>query len=315
MKREHASPAASRETAEGTKSSAPSSRIGIIAAFATYGMWGLFPLYWKRLEAIDPFQILCHRIVWAALFTVLLLGVQGRLSTLFALYRNRRQAAIAVASGAFITANWGIYIWAVNTAHVTESSLGYFINPLLSVLLGAIVFQERMDRWTVAAVVIATAGVGAASIMLGSPPWISLGIASTFALYGAVKKKAGFDPITGLAAETLAACPVALAFLASRHVRGFAILGGQDHVATVMLIMAGIVTAVPLITFNFAANRITLQQMGFIQYVSPTSQLALGLFVYGENLTSPLLVAFATVIVAVLVYASTRGRARAAQAR
>lgn len=273
-------------------------------------MWGLFPLYWKRLEAISPLQILCHRIVWAAVFAVLLLAVQGKLPGLFSLLRDRKRAPMALASGLLVTCNWGTYIWAVNSGHVTESSLGYYINPLFSVALGALFFRERMDKWTVAAVAIATVGVVVASVMLGGPPWISLALAATFAFYGAVKKKAGFDPITGLAAETLAVLPLAIVFLALRKAGGVPIFGGPDGLATAMLVFAGVVTGVPLITFAFAANRITLQQIGFIQYVSPTSQLALGLFVYGERLTVPLRVAFATVIAAVLLYAWTRGRAR-----
>ncbi|MGO8694983.1 MAG: EamA family transporter RarD [Rectinemataceae bacterium] len=293
------------------------SSAGTAAAFVTYAMWGLFPLYWKRLEVLDSFQILCHRIVWAAAFTLLLLGAQGRLGELVRFFRNGRRAATAFVGAVLISVNWGTYIWAVNSGHVTESSLGYFINPLLSVVLGAIAFKEHMDRWTVAAVAIAAAGVGYASIMLGSVPWISLVLATSFALYGAVKKKAALDPIMGLAAETIAASPFALAFLVFRHARGLAVFGGSDGVATAMLVLAGIVTAVPLITFAFATNRITLQRMGFIQYVSPAGQLALGLFVYGERLNGALRIAFAAVIVAVLIYASTRGRARPgpAQAR
>jgi chloramphenicol-sensitive protein RarD len=288
---------------------------GTVAAFATYAMWGLFPLYWKRLEVLDPFVILCHRIVWAAAFTLILLGVRGRLGELVSFFRSRRRAATAFVSAVLISVNWGTYIWAVNSGHVTESALGYYINPLLSVLLGAIIFAERMDRWTIAAVSIAAVGVGVGSILLGSVPWISLVLATSFALYGAVKKKAALDPIMGLAAETLAASPFALAFLLYRHGRGLAVFGGFDGVATVMLVLAGIVTAVPLLTFAFATNRITLQRMGFIQYVSPTGQLALGLFVYGEKLHAALKISFAAVIAAVAIYALTRGRAAASATR
>ncbi|HTX71259.1 MAG TPA: EamA family transporter RarD [Rectinemataceae bacterium] len=313
MSRERATSESANAGMEASRAAAL--RAGTVAAFVTYAMWGLFPLYWKRLAAIDPFVILCHRIVWAALFSLILLAVQGRLATLFTLFKDRKRAITALASAILITINWGTYIWAVNAGHVTESSLGYYINPLLSVLLGALIFREKLDGWTSAAVLIAAGGIGAASVMLGGLPWISLVLASSFALYGAVKKKAALDPITGLAAETVIATPFAIAYLALQHRHGVAIFGAGDHLATALLVLAGVVTAVPLITFAFAANRIPLQRMGFIQYVSPTGQLALGLFVYAERMTEPLRVAFATVIAAVVLYAATRNRLRAVQAR
>jgi chloramphenicol-sensitive protein RarD len=282
------------------------SSIGTLVAFATYGMWGLFPLYWKQLKSVDPVQIICHRIVWAMVFALLLLAATRKLGTLAAITKDRKRAPAMVASGFFITANWGIYIVAINGGRIMESALGYYITPLLSVALGAIVFKERLDRWTAIAVGVAAAGVAAASIMLGTLPWISLALAATFALYGAVKKKVGLGPVEGLAAETLAMSPFALAWLVAEGLAGRGALGGPDLKVNAMLVLAGVVTAVPLLCFAFAANRITLQRMGFIQYVSPSLQLTLGILVYGERLTPPLAVAFATVIAAVLIYALTR---------
>jgi chloramphenicol-sensitive protein RarD len=281
-------------------------RVGTAAAFAAYSLWGLFPLYWKRLSGVESLQILAHRIVWAAAFTLLALLARGKLKSLAALFKDRRRSLYAVSASVLITVNWGTYIWAVNAGHVTESSLGYYINPLVSVALGAIFFRDRMDKWTSAAVGIAAVGVAAASILLRSLPWISLALATSFGFYGLVKKKAGLEPLTGLAAETLFASPLALAFLAARHAGGAGSFGGPDTVATIMLVLAGLVTAVPLLCFAAAANRITLTQMGFIQYVSPTLQLALGVFVFGERVKPPMIVAFVTVIGAVALYAFTR---------
>ncbi len=284
-------------------------KIGTAAAFGAYMLWGLFPLYWKRLSGVESLQILSHRIVWAAAFTIAALLVTGKMPSLAALFKERRRALYAACAAVLITINWGTYIWAVNSGHVTESSLGYYINPLVSVALGALFFRERMDRWTSWAVGIAAAGVAGASILMGRVPWISLALAGSFGLYGLVKKKAGLAPLVGLAAETLIASPFALAFLVFRHSTGSGSFGGPDTAATIMLFLAGVVTAVPLLLFAAAANRITLTRMGFIQYVSPTLQLALGVLVYGESVKAPMAVAFATVIGAVVLYAFTRPRA------
>jgi chloramphenicol-sensitive protein RarD len=282
------------------------SRVGTFAAFAAYGLWGLFPVYWKLLKSVEPLQILCHRVVWAAALTIVALAATRRLGSLASLFRDRRRAPFAIAASLLITVNWGLYIWAVNSSHVTESSLGYYINPLVSVALGAAFFRDRLDKWTAAAVIVATAGVVVASVMMRSPPWISLSLALSFGLYGLVKKKAGAEPLVGLAAETLVAAPFALAFLAARHAAGAGSFGGPDAMVTALLFLAGAVTAIPLLCFAAAANRITLTRMGFIQYVSPTIQLALGVLAYGERVSAPMAVAFATVVAAGSIYAFTR---------
>ncbi len=281
---------------------------GTLMAFATYTMWGLLPIYWKQLRSVDPLQILCHRISWALLFAVAILAATRELGSLAAIFRDRRRVASVAASGFLITANWGVYIWAVNAGRLAEASLGYYINPLLSVALGTLFFKERIDRWTAVAVAVAAAGVIAASIMLGSPPWVSLALAASFALYGAVKKKTGLGPVAGLAAETVFVAPLALAWLVREHLAGRGAFGGPDLKVNAMLVLAGVVTALPLLAFAYATTRITLQRLGFVQYLSPSLQLALGLLVYGERLTPPLAVAFATVIAAVLAYALTRDR-------
>ncbi len=285
--------------------------MGTLAAVGAYLMWGLLPIYWKQLSAVDPFQILCHRIIWAAVLTTVLLALRGRLGELVALFRDRRRAGFAAAASVLITLNWGTYIWAVNMGHVSESSLGYYINPLVSVALGALFFHEAMNSRTKAAVGVAALGVAAASILARSLPWVSLALAFTFGFYGLVKKKAGLEPLLGLAAETLFALPFALLYIAFRHSQGEGAFGQGPGMRTFLLAFSGVVTALPLLSFASAANKISMTRMGFIQYLSPSLMLILGLLVYGEALHVPMAVAFASVLVAVVLYTIPLGRKRA----
>lgn len=282
---------------------------GTIAAFAAYIMWGLFPLYWRLLASVPSMQILAHRIVWAAVFCVVLMAGRKRLGEIASLVKNWKTFLVVLAASCVVTANWGLYIWAINSGHVLESSLGYYINPLISVLLGALFFSEKVDRWTGSAVAIAAAGIVGAAIAYGSVPWISLALGLTFAVYGALKKRLHLDPLLGLTVETLAAAPFALAYLATRHAGGAGSFLNGGAFVSLLLAMAGVVTALPLFCFAAAANSISLQKMGFIQYVSPTSQLLLALFAFHETPSSALFVAFGGVIIAVLIYIFSRKKA------
>ena len=283
-------------------------RLGTLAAVAAYTMWGLLPMFWRCLSSVEPFQILAHRIVWALLFALSLLALRGRLGELLSLLKDRKRARYALASGLLVTVNWGLYIWAVNSGHVVESSLGYYINPLVSVALGATFFRERLDRFTVISISVAAAGVFAATILSGHLPWISLLLAFTFGFYGLVKKKAGLSPLVSLAAETLFVSPLALAFLVLRSSMGIGSFAAARPGISLLLALAGVVTALPLLCFATAANRIPLTRLGFIQYLSPSLQLALGVLVFRERVGLPMLVAFIAVLVAVLVYLLTRKR-------
>ena len=284
---------------------------GTLAAFAAYGMWGIFPLYWKQLESVEPSQIISHRIFWAGIFCILLMAARGRLPEIAGLVRNRKKLLVVIASSAFLTVNWWVYIWAVNAGRVMESALGYYINPLFSIALGLAFFREKADGWTKAAVIIAAAGIIGAAIVYGSVPWISLSLAASFSVYGALKKKLGLDPLLGLTIETLAAAPFAVVFLLVRQGAGMGMYWNGGAVTTILLTLAGVLTAIPLLLFAAAANSISLQKMGFIQYVSPTLQLFLGIAVFGEKPSAALLVAFIGVIAAVLLYIFTRRKALA----
>jgi chloramphenicol-sensitive protein RarD len=269
-------------------------------------MWGLFPIYWKQIASIDALHILGHRVFWSAIFLLAVVWAQGQLGQLGQIFRDKRSFLAVVACGLLITANWGIYIWAVNSGRVTETSLGYYVTPLLSVALGSLFFNEKMDKWIVASITIAGLGVAVAAAMIGKWPWVSASLAASFSIYSALKKKMGLYALTGLAAETLVVAPIALAFLFWLHGASHGSFFGPDAKSATFLIVAGPVTALPLLTFAYAAVRIPLQRIGFIQYFSPTIQLVIGLMLYGEVLSPPMMMAFATVVVAVALYLGTR---------
>jgi chloramphenicol-sensitive protein RarD len=277
---------------------------GTWAALATYAMWGVFPIYWKQVAQIDALGILCHRVLWSAVFLLAVLWLSGKTRLLAPIVRRHFWSVAACA--VLITANWGTYIWAVNSGRVTESSLGYYVTPLLSILLGRVFFGEKMDRWTISAVALAAAGVAAAAAMAGEPPLVAVTLAVTFSVYGALKKKAGLDALAGLCLETVLVAPFALAWLLWTHSPNWVAFFGPDARSTVFLVMAGPVTAVPLLTFAYAAVRIPLQRIGCVQYLSPTIQLTIGLTLYGELVGAPMMLAFGTVVCAVAVYLVTR---------
>lgn len=283
-----------------------SQKQGLFAAIGAYGLWGIFPLYWKLLSSVLPLQILAHRILWAAVFCLMLLLARKEMSSLGVALKDPRKRVLVGAAGLLVTVNWGMYIYAVNSGHVLETALGYYINPLLSVALGAMLFREHIDRWTRIAVGIALVGIVAAGILYGQVPWISLMLAITFALYGAVKKGLGLAPITSLALETFSVAPLAFAFLAVMHAQGAGSFGNAGLRVTALLALSGVVTAVPLLLFGVAATSISLQLIGFIQYLTPTSQLLLGLFLYKEKPNAAVVAAFVAVLVAVVIFAVTR---------
>ncbi|TXT43640.1 MAG: hypothetical protein FD137_1770 [Spirochaetes bacterium] len=282
---------------------------GTLAGFAAYGIWGLFPLYWRQLSFVEPVQILAHRVFWAGLFCLVLLWSKGRFAEIRRLAKSGRTFGVLALSAIVVTFNWGMYIWAVNSGRIIESALGYYINPLLSVALGVLFFKEKADAWTRIAVGLASLGIIGAAAIYGSVPWVSILLATTFAFYGALKKNLGLEPLLGLTVETLIAAPFALLFLTLRQFQGSAGFIQQGFFTSLMLVLAGVVTAVPLLFFAQAANTISLQRMGFIQYVSPTGQLLLGMLVFGERPSPALMVAFAGVLGAVIIYIATRRKA------
>lgn len=285
-----------------------SERAGILYGIGAYGLWGMFPLYWKRLEAVPAMQILAHRIVWAFLLTAVLSALLGKRALLRQVLREPRRLVATMLAGFLVTANWGIYIWAVNSGKIVETSLGYYLNPLVSVALGLYVLKEKIDAGIVAACGMALAGIVILTVSYGKLPWVALSLALTFALYGLIKKMVGLDALAGLAMETSPVFPLALAFLLFEQHAGQGAYLNIGPVETTMLTLAGLVTAIPLFLYAEGVKRIPLSKMGFLQYISPTLQLSLGVFVFGESLTGARAIAFGFIMAALVVFALTRTR-------
>lgn len=275
---------------------------GVAAAFGAYVLWGVFPIYWKLLAAFKPETILSFRILHAALFLFLLGFFSKRIRTMVLKLKDRRVLVLVSASAVLITINWFVYIWSVNHAFIVESSLGYFINPLVSVALGIIFLKEKITPILVVSVLLALSGVAVMTAGYGRIPWIALILAFSFATYGLTKKLAGLDGTTGLTLETgLLFVPTALFLGFSAFTTGLTVR--QPSLPVILLsLTAGIITAIPLILFGHASQRLKLSTLGFIQYISPTIQLLIGVLVYREAFTPRHLLAFSLIWIAILIY-------------
>ncbi|HEU4489734.1 MAG TPA: EamA family transporter RarD [Jiangellales bacterium] len=275
-------------------------RHGALYGVAAYTLWGLFPLYWPLLEPAGAVEILAHRIVWSLVVVVVLLSLGGRLAALRRL--GRRAYVLLSVAAVVITVNWGTYIWGVNNEHVVETSLGYFVNPLVTVLMGVVVLGERLRPAQWGAVALASVAVIVLTLDYGRPPWIALTLAFSFATYGLLKKKAGVGAAESLAVETGVLVLPAAAYLLWLGARGAGTFGTQGLGHAVLLAGAGLVTAVPLLFFSAAATRVPLTTLGLLQYLAPTFQFAIGVFLYGEPLPPVRLVGFVLVWAALAVF-------------
>jgi len=277
-------------------------RRGLWYGAVAYLMWGLFPLYWTLLEPSGALEILDHRIVWSLVFTAVLLGARRQWPALRAALRSGRAALILTAAAMLISINWATYIYGVNSGHVVETSLGYFINPLVSVALGVLVFRERLRPVQWAAVAIAVVAVAVLTVDYGRPPYIALTLACTFAFYGLLKKVVRVGPVEGLAIESGVLTVPALAMLGYFAVQGDLTFGTVSPLHTVLLMLAGVVTAVPLLAFATGARMIPLSTMGLLQFIAPVMQFALGLLVFSEPMPAGRLVGFALVWLALTLF-------------
>ncbi|XXF78483.1 EamA family transporter RarD [Myxococcaceae bacterium GXIMD 01537] len=276
---------------------------GVAYAFAAYLSWGFFPAYWKQLTGVPPLLIIAHRVLWSFVFVAGLLTVSRRWSEVWSAVRERRSLLALLASTALISSNWFTFIWAVNSGHVTQASLGYYINPLANVLLARVFLGERLRGLQWLAVGLAAVGVGYLAVSMGEVPWVSLLLAATFSAYGLVRKLVRVEALTGLAVETGLAAPVALLFLVLGPLaHGAAVMGGSAR-ETALLLGSGVATALPLLWFALGARRLRYTTMGIIQYVAPTCQLALAVLAYGEPFTTRHAISFAFIWGAVLLYA------------
>ncbi len=277
-------------------------KTGPLYAFLAYGSWGLLPIYWKFFHSASAIEVLSHRMLWSLVFLGLILTLQKRLSELKKL--SRRHVLGLLLTALLLSVNWGLYIYGVNADRVVETSLGYFINPLVSVLLGFVVLRERLYPGQQIAVALATVGVGYFIWQFGSVPWLALGLAGTFALYGLLRKMVAVAPMTGLAVETALMTPVALMIIFYWGATGTGSFGSSSGL-TLLFIGAGVATSMPLLWFNNAAKRLSLATLGFCQYMAPSIQLVLGVFLYREPFTQTHLVSFSFIWTALLIYSST----------
>lgn len=276
-------------------------RRGFAAAVAAYVTWGLFPIYFKSIKTVPPLQILSHRVVWSMVFLAVMVSWRRRWRELGTAFRGGK-LPVYLASTTLISANWLLFIWAVNTGRVLESSLGYFVNPLVNVVLGMLFLRERLSRPQGIAVALAGVGVLALAVRLGAFPWVSLALAGTFGFYGLVRKKARIDPIVGLLVETALLAPVALLYLGALAVRGQGAFGYAGGGTTLLLAAAGVITAVPLIWFAVGMHALRLSTMGLVQYVTPTMQFLLAVALYRERFTSAHAVAFGCIWTSLALY-------------
>jgi chloramphenicol-sensitive protein RarD len=273
-------------------------RSGVICGLLAYTAWGIFPLYWPLMKPATPSEILAHRVLWSALTVGLVVAHRVGLRWLRALGARRWRLAI-LASG-LIACNWILYIWAVNSAHVVESALGYFINPLVTVLLGVVVLKETLRRAQWIAIGLSALAVAVLALDYGRVPWVALALALSFALYGFVKKRAGLGALESLAIETGVLVPFALLFLVHLGGGSFTTMG-PTH--AVLLASTGIFTTLPLLAFSAAANRIPLSILGVLQYISPTLQFLCGVVVQHEPMAASRWFGFALVWVGLLFFA------------
>lgn len=275
---------------------------GILYAVACYAAWGLFPIFWKAITGVPPVNVLAHRIIWSFVFLLIWVLLKNRQTFIGYVRRPRLLLRLGLA-GFVITANWGAYIYAVESNHIVEAGLGYYINPLLNVFLGYVFFRERLAPMQKAAVVLALIGVTYFTVSYGKVPWLALTLAASFAVYGLLKKKADLESMPSLAVETMVVFPFALAYLFYSSATDPAITFFPASATTsLLLISSGIVTAIPLFWFGKSAQVISLSTLGFIQYLNPTLQLLLGIFVYGETFGTERLVCFSFVWAGLILY-------------
>jgi chloramphenicol-sensitive protein RarD len=285
-------------------------RLGLGYGLAAYGAWGVFPIYLKAVKTVPVVEVLCHRVVWALAVLVVVIAVRGEMRAVTAALRNRRALLVLSASTVLIAINWLVYIYSVSHSRIMESSLGYYINPLVSVLFGIVLLGERLEPLMKAAVVAAAAGVAWLAIHLGQLPWISLVLALSFGLYGLLRKIAPVGALIGLTVETLLLAPFAAAYLGWAMSSGHSGFLAGGPAIKVLLLLAGPVTAVPLLCFAAAARRLPLSTMGFLQYVSPTLQFLLAVAVYAEPFDRGRAGAFACIWAAVALFAFDSARRR-----
>ncbi|AFZ11621.1 RarD protein, DMT superfamily transporter [Crinalium epipsammum PCC 9333] len=280
------------------------SKTGAIYAVLAYTAWGLLPIYWKFFGQVSESEVLSHRIIWSMVFLTGLVFLQQRSQELHQLFQSPTRLGILLITALLLTFNWGLYIYGVNANRVVETSLGYFINPLVNVLLGFVFLKERLHLGQKLAVLLAVIGVANFVWDFGEVPWLALGLAFSFAFYGLLRKLVAVAPLIGLAVETLLLAPVAWVLVGYWAITGVGHLG-VDWSTSLLFIGSGVITSFPLLWFNNAAKRLRLSTLGFFQYLAPSLQLMLGVFLYHEPFTRTHAVTFGFIWVALVIYSTT----------
>ncbi|WP_433958970.1 EamA family transporter RarD [Cytobacillus horneckiae] len=283
---------------------------GAFYAGFSYFLWGVLPIYWKMLHDVNAGETLANRIVWSFIFMVLLLVIMrkwsGFITTIKGLLTNKKQLIGLIIASLLVSGNWFIFIWAVNSDRIIETSMGYYINPLISVLLGMVVFKEKLSRSQLLSFVLAAVGVLILTISYGEFPWVSILLALTFALYGLAKKMVKVDSEVGLTLETLVITPVALIYIISLFFKGHHSLFSGSLQTDLFLMGAGVATAIPLLFFSKGVQRIPLSMAGFLQYIAPTIMLILGVFVYDEYFSKVHFISFAFIWLSLTLYSLSK---------
>ena len=284
-----------------SKSHLPEAQLGIGYALLAFLSWGVLPVYWKLLDNVPSFEILSHRMLWSTVFLLVLIVAQQRLGELRALLGSPKQIWMLLGTATLLGVNWFVYIYGVNTNRVVETSLGYFINPLLNVLMGILFLKERLNYWRGLAVVLASLGVLNFLWNLGSLPWIALSLAFTFALYGLLRKVIPVKPLVGLFIETSLLAPLATILIVVWKVEGSGNFVGDWRTA-ILLIGAGVVTSLPLLWFTNASKRLRYSTVGLIQYMTPSIQLIIGVYLYKEPFTTTHSITFGLIWTGLVIY-------------
>ena len=293
----------------------PDARRGFLYGAAAYLLWGMFPLYFPLLEPGGAVEILAHRISWSLATMLLVLVLSRRLPHFRALFTRHRARNLLTVAAVVIAVNWGTYIWGVNNHRVVETSLGYFINPLVTVLMGVLILRERLRAWQWVALGVAFVAVLGLTIEYGHPPWVALTLAFSFGTYGLAKKQAGVEAVESLTFETLVLAPVAVGYLVWLGWTGDSHFLGHGAGHTLLLASTGIVTAVPLMCFGAAAIRVPMTTLGLLQYLAPILQFLLGVTILDEHMTPMRWAGFALVWVALVLFTLEAGQYRRRQAR
>lgn len=277
-------------------------KTGIKYAVSAFLFWGLAPIYFKQVATVAPTEVLAHRIIWSVVVLLVFLSLGRKFGTLRPILQDRSKLTYLLLSSVLVSSNWLIFIYAVSVDKILEASLGYFINPLISMLFATLFFQERLTRYQLMAIALVLFAVALQIVSLGTLPLISLGLAVTFALYGAVRKKVHIASIPGLFIETLLILPLALGYMGYLFYTGEYAFGSGDGYITLMLSLAGIVTVLPLLWFNAATIRLKLSTIGILQYIGPSVAFLVGVLVYGETITAPKLLTFVLIWIALGIY-------------